>query len=49
MKKSQMNTNQLRELAVRLGADRKKLYGTSRQAIILTINQLEREQKTDKK
>ena len=43
MKKGKMNTNELRELAVGLGADRKKLYGTSRQCILLTISQLEKE------
>lgn len=41
--KSKMNTNELRELAVSLGADRKKLYGTSRQSILLIISQLEKE------
>ena len=37
MKKSlsRMNTNELRGLAVELGADRKKLYGTSKQSLIL--------------
>lgn len=43
MKKSKMNTNELRELAVSLGADRKRLYGTSRQYILLIISQLEKE------
>ena len=43
MKKGKMNTNELRELAVSLGADRKKLYGTSRQCILLIISQLEKE------
>lgn len=39
MKKSlsKMNTNELRDLAAELGADRKKLYGTSKQSLILTI------------
>ena len=41
---SKMNTNQLRDLAVSLGADRKKLYGTSKQALIFTIWNLEKEQ-----
>lgn len=41
MKKSKMNTNDLRDYAVKLGADRKKLYGTSRQALIIIINKLE--------
>ena len=40
MKLSKMNTNNLRELAVQLGADRKKLYGTSKQALIILINKL---------
>ena len=40
MKLSKMNTNQLRDLAVQLGADRKKLYGTSKQALIILINKL---------
>lgn len=40
--KSKMNTNQLRDLAVSLGADRKKLYGTSRQSLILIIGDLEK-------
>ena len=40
MKLSKMNTNQLRELAVQFGADRKKLYGTSKQTLIIIINQL---------
>ena len=40
---NKMNTNQLRELAVSLGADRKKLYGTSKQSIIITISRLEKE------
>lgn len=42
---SKMNTNQLRELAVNLGADRKELYGTSKQALIIMINRLETEVK----
>lgn len=42
---SKMNTNQLRELAVSLGADRKKLYGTSKQSLILVIWELEKNQK----
>jgi hypothetical protein len=33
-----MNTNELRDIAVSLGADRKKLYGTSKQALMLTID-----------
>lgn len=43
MKKiSKMNTNELRELAVSLGADKKRLYGTSRQAIIVIIDKLKK-------
>lgn len=47
MKKSlsRMNTNQLRELAVSLGADRKRLYGTSKQALIIIIGELKKEDK----
>lgn len=40
---SKMNTNELRDLAVELGADRKKLYGTSKQSLILTIDGLRKE------
>ena len=44
MKKiSKMNVNELRELAVSLGADRKKLYGTSRQAMVIIIDKLKKE------
>ena len=39
-----MNTNQLRELAVELGAEEKTLYGTSKQALIVIVSKLEREQ-----
>lgn len=35
-----LNTNQLRDLAVQMGADRKKLYGTSKQSLIIKIGQL---------
>lgn len=42
---SKMNVNELREIAVSLGADRKKLYGTSKQSLILTIWKLEKEDK----
>lgn len=45
MKLSKMNTNQLRELAVSLGADRKRLYGTSKQALVLTVQKLQKEAK----
>lgn len=40
-----MNTNELRDIAVSLGADRKKLYGTSKQALMLTIDQLKKKNK----
>lgn len=43
MKLNKMNTKQLRELAVQLGADRKKLYGTSKQSLIIIINKLNKE------
>lgn len=42
---SKMNTNELRDLAVSLGADRKKLYGTSRQSLIVIISSLEKGEK----
>lgn len=45
MKLSKMNTNQLREYAVSLGADRKRLYGTSKESMKIIISKLEREQK----
>ena len=41
---SKLNTNELRELAVSLGADRKRLYGTSKQSLIIIIGQMEKEQ-----
>lgn len=40
---SKMNVNELRELAVSLGADRKKLNGTSKQALIILIGKLEKQ------
>ena len=39
-KLSKMNINELREYAVSLGADRKKLYGSSKNALIIIINKL---------
>lgn len=39
---SKMNTNELRELAVSLGADRKRLYGTSKTSLIIIIGNLEK-------
>lgn len=51
MKKSlsRMNTNELRDLAVELGADRKKLYGTSKQSLILTIDRTEKRSSQQRK
>lgn len=42
---SKKNTNELREIAVSLGADRKRLYGTSKQALIIIIYNLEKEKR----
>ncbi len=42
---SKMNANELRKLAVSLGADEKKLYGTSKQSLIVIINSLEKGEK----
>ena len=44
---SKMNTNQLRERAVALGANRKRLYGTSRTALIVKIHELEKTQEAE--
>ena len=46
MKKSlwKCNTNELREIAVSLGVDRKALYGTSKQAMIIIINALQKKE-----
>lgn len=38
---SKLNTNELREIAVAAGADRRRLYGTSKQALIVIINGIE--------
>lgn len=38
---SKMSVNELREVAVSLGAERKRLYGCSKQALIVVINKLE--------
>lgn len=43
----EMNTNELRDLAVSLGADKNKLYGTSKQALIVIIDKLKREKSND--
>lgn len=43
----EMNTNELRDLAVSLGADKNKLYGTSKQALIIIIDKLKREKSND--
>ena len=40
---SKMKIYELREMAVRLGADRKTLYGTSKTAMILKIHRLQDE------
>ena len=45
MKLHKMNTNQLREFATQLGADKAKLYGTSKQALIIIISKLQKEAK----
>lgn len=45
MKKKDMNINQLRDYAVALGGERKKLYGTSRTALLIIIDRLEKENK----
>ena len=37
-----MNANELRDYAVLLGADRKTLYGTSRDALRLIVQRLEK-------
>ena len=42
---SKMNCNELRELAVSLGADRKKLYGTSKTALIIIVDNLKKKNK----
>jgi hypothetical protein len=39
---SKLNTNQLRDLAVEMGANPKELYGTSKQALIIIIHQYAR-------
>lgn len=43
MKLSKMNINELRDYAVSLGAEKSKLYGTSRQALIVIIDKLMKE------
>ena len=40
--KRKLNTNELREIAVSLGADKKKLYGTSRTALVVIIDNLKK-------
>lgn len=44
---SKMDTNALRDLAVSLGANRNKLYGTSKQALIIIINKLRSNKTSD--
>lgn len=41
-----MKMDELRAVAVELGADRNKLYGTSKQAIIVIIHELEKNAET---
>lgn len=43
MKLSKMNVNELREYAISLGAERNKLYGTSKDALILIITKLKKQ------
>ncbi|MBO7697200.1 MAG: hypothetical protein J6Y28_04350 [Acholeplasmatales bacterium] len=40
---SKMDINKLRDLAVSLGADKKKLYGTSKQGLIVIIDKLRKD------
>ena len=40
---SKMNTNELRDYAVSLGADKKELYGTSKSSLILIIDRIKKE------
>ncbi len=42
---SKMSIYDLRNIAIQLGADPKKLYGTSKQALIIKIKQLQKEVK----
>lgn len=44
---SKMDVNELRDLAVSLGADKSKLYGTSKQALIVIIDKLKRQGTND--
>ena len=43
MKLSKMNINELREYAVSLGAEKNKLYGTSKDALIIIITKLKKQ------
>lgn len=45
--RQKLNTNQLREIAVELGADRSKLYGTSRTTMLFIINKLKKEKEQE--
>ena len=38
-----MDINKLRALAVSLGADEKRLHGTSKQALVIIIDKLKKE------
>lgn len=42
-----MNTNELRDYAVSIGAERNRLYGTSKQALIIIISDLEKKQRQE--
>lgn len=44
---SDKNVNELREIAASLGADKSKLYGTSKQALIIIIDKLKRNSKAN--
>lgn len=46
---SKMNTTELRNLAASLGYDKKKLYGTSKQSLIVTIHGIEKKLDSDPK
>ena len=38
-----MDINKLRDLAISLGADKKKLYGTSKQGLMVIIDKLRKD------
>lgn len=39
-----LNADEIRDIAVELGADRRRLYGTSRQVLVLKLRELEDQQ-----